>query len=141
MAAAAESRAPGQGEAAANPAAPRTGAEWVQRQLDRLHRQLKLTQPQEAAWAQFADTTLGNVRQIDDLYKDRAQHFEAMSAVDNVKNYQSIIQHEAEGLGRRAAALQALYDALSPEQKQAADRFFRYQEERREQRYMARHSG
>ena len=113
----------------------------MQRQLDRLHRQLKLTQAQEAAWAQFADTTLGNVRQIDDLYKDRAQHFEAMSAIDNVKNYQTIIQREAEGLGRRAVALQALYDALSPEQKQAADRFFRYQEERREQRYMARHSG
>ena len=131
----------GQGETAATPAPPRSGADWVQRQLDRLHRQLKLTQAQEAAWTQFADSTMGNVRQIDDMYKDRAQHFESMTAVDNVKSYQAIIQNEAEGLGKRAAALQALYDSLTPDQKQSADRFFRYQEERREQRYMARHNG
>jgi protein CpxP len=138
--AASEHRNAGQTESAATPVPPRTGVDWVQRQLERLHRQLKITPAEEAAWNQFADTTLGNVRQIDDMYKDRAQHFEAMNAVDNLKSYQSIIQSEAEGLGKRAAALGALYDSLSPEQKQAADRFFRYQEERREQRYMARHN-
>lgn len=112
---------------------------WVQQQVDRLHRQLKITPAQEAAWNQFAEIMRTNARHLEQLYQDRAEHFENMNAVDNLKNYQEIVQAQAEDLSKKVTAFQALYDTLSPEQKQSADRIFRYQEERREQRHMARH--
>lgn len=135
-----ENRSACQGENGGTAATPRGGLGWVQQQVERLHRQLKITPAQEAAWNQFADVMLANARHTDEMYQDRSQHFETMNAVENVKNYQAIIQAEAEGLAKRAASFQALYDSLAPEQKQAADRIFRYQQQRREQRYMARHN-
>lgn len=136
-----ENRGAGQGENGAATAAPRGGIGWVQQEVERLHRQLKITAAEEAAWNQFADTMLANARHIDEMYQDRAQHFETMNAVENLKNYQTIIQAEADGLAKRAASFAALYETLSPEQKQASDRIFRFREQRREQRYMARHNG
>lgn len=139
--------APAQAGNAGAANAPATGTnsrpsptEWVQRQIDRLHRQLAITPAQEQAWNQFAETMRANAQHTQQLYEDRAQHFQSMSAVDNLKNYQQIVQAEAEDLGKKVAAFQTLYDALSPDQKQAADRIFQHQEERREQRHMARHS-
>lgn len=127
---------PGSAEAAAPTAAP-NALNWVQVQIDRLHRQLRITPAQENAWTQFAETMRVNARHLDELYQDRAERFENMSAVDNLRNYQQIVQAQADDLARKAATFQALYESLSPEQKLAADRIFRYQEERREQRRMA----
>ena len=134
-----EARNPGAAGAPGATAGAQNGLNWVQQQVDRLHRQLKITPAQEQAWTQFAETMRTNARHLEQLYQDRAEHFENMSAVDNIKNYQEIIQAQAEDLSKKVAVFQTLYDALSPEQKQSADRIFRYQEERREQRHMARH--
>lgn len=111
----------------------------VEQQVDRLHRQLKITSAQEPAWTQFAETMRTNARHLEQLYQDRAERFENMSAVENVKNYREIVQAQAEDLSKRVATFQTLYESLSPDQKQSADRIFRYQEERREQRRLARH--
>lgn len=134
----------GNGGAAAAPGANAStqapsGLNWVQQQVDRLHRQIKITPAQEQVWTQFAETMRANARHLEQLYQDRSERFENMSAIDNLKNYQEIVQAQADDLGKKVASFQALYDSLSPEQKQAADRVFRYQEERREQRHMARH--
>jgi hypothetical protein len=133
----------GNGGAAAAPGANATagapnGLNWVQQQADRWHRQLRITAAQEQAWTQFAEIMRANARHLEQLYQDRSEHYENMSAVDNLKNYQEIIQAQAEDLSKKGAAFQVLYDALSPEQKQSADRIFRYQEERREQRHLTR---
>lgn len=112
----------------------------VQQRVDRLRSKLKITPAQEQVWNQFAEVMRSNAEQINQLYEDRAGHFQSMNAVDGLKNYQHIVQVQADNLGKLAAAFQTLYDALSPEQKQTADQLFRYQEERREQRHMA-HTG
>jgi periplasmic protein CpxP/Spy len=125
---------PGRGAAAGAPTSPTA---WVQQQIERLHTQLKITPGQEQTWNQFAEIMRANAEHMDRLYQDRAEHFQNMSAVENLKNYQQIVQAQAEDTGKKVAAFESLYDSMSPEQKQTADRIFRYQEERREQRHMA----
>lgn len=126
------------GAGTAGPGAPGSG-DWVQQQIERLHRQLKITAAQEAAWTQFADARRAGARRTEQLYQDRSARFRNMNGLELVQNRRDIAQAQAEDLAKELAAFQALYGALGPEQKQAADRIFRYQEERREQRRMARH--
>jgi len=122
------------GGAAGAPASPTA---WVQQQIERLHGQLKITPAQEQAWNQFAEVMRANADHMAKLYQDRSEHFQNMTAVENLNNYLQIVQAQAGDLSRKVETFQALYDTLSPEQKQAADRLFRYQEENREQRHMA----
>ena len=42
-----------------------------------------------------------NARDLEQLYQDRSEHYENMSAVDNLKNYQEIIQAQAEDLSKK----------------------------------------
>lgn len=117
---------------------------YAERQLARLHRELDITTAQEAAWTKFKDATIADARNIGQLYRERAANFEKMNAVDNLKDYQKILQTQADGLGSKVAAFATLYDSLSPEQKETADRIFRYKSRRAEQRHMAsmrRHRG
>ena len=129
------SEGPASGGAAAG--AP-SGADWVQQQIDRLHRQLRITAAQEPLWTQFADARRANAKHLEQLYEDRSAHYRTMNALELAQNRRDIAQAQAEDLAKEVAAFQALYGSLAPEQKQAADRIYRYQEERREQRRMAR---
>jgi protein CpxP len=115
----------------------RTPESWAEHQLSRLHRQLHITGGQEADWNKFREVTLAGARDLAQLYRQRADTFEKMNAVENLKDYQRILQKQAEDLGQKIAAFEALWNTLSPEQKETADRIFRYQEQRREARHLA----
>lgn len=58
----------------------RTSEGWAERQLGRLHRQLDITSAQEGDWAKFADATRQGAQNIEQLYRERSQNFETMSA-------------------------------------------------------------
>ncbi len=119
-------------------AAAPSGESWVERVLARLHRQLRITTAQEAAWSAYAITMRAVPEHLDRLYQQRAANYAGMSAVENLRDYQKIQQAQAEDLARQVTAFAALYNGLSAEQKQTADRIFRYREERRQQRRLAR---
>lgn len=125
--------------AAVGPGAP-VGTDWVQQQLERLHRQLRISQAQEPLWTRFADTRRANAQHVEQVYEDRSARYRNMNALELLGNRRDIAVAQAADLANELAAFQALYSALGAEQKQAADRIFRYQEERREQRRLARRS-
>jgi hypothetical protein len=48
-----------------------------------------------------------------------------MSAVDAVKSYQAVIEAHEAGMAKFVPAFQALYDSMSPAQKNTTDAMFR----------------
>ncbi len=111
------------------PSAPETPAQArarVERQIKRLHDDLKITPEQTSAWNAFADVMRANADHMDTLYQERARSFDTMSAVDSMRSYQRIVQAHAEDLQRLVPAFGQLYESLSPQQRQTADRMFRY---------------
>ena len=77
-----------------------------------------------------------NAADMKSLFKQRAQHFDQMTALEGLQSYERIAETHVANLRRLIPAFQAVYDALTPEQRRAADELFRYQRERRRTRMM-----
>ncbi len=113
------------------PSAPETPAQArarVENQIKRLHDDLRITPDQAQRWDAFASVMRANADHMDSLYQERAKSFDTMSAVDSMRSYQRIVQAHAEDLQRLVPAFGELYESLSPQQKQTADRLFRYRD-------------
>ena len=113
------------------PSAPETPAQAharVERQIKRLHDDLRITPDQAERWEAFANVMRANADHMDALYQERAKSFDTMSALDSMRSYQHIVQAHAEDLQRLVPAFGELYESLSPQQKQTADRLFRYRD-------------
>jgi hypothetical protein len=54
----------------------------------------------------------------------RAANLKTMSAVDDLKSYQTISDEHSEGLKRLIPAFEALYDKMTPTQQKHADQVF-----------------
>lgn len=115
----------------------------VENRLSDLHSRLKITSAQGQQWDQFAQVMRDNAKAMDQLYKDRSDKLTAMSAVDNMQSFAQIEQERAQDMQKLVPAFQTLYASLSDEQKQSADRMFRYEaahEQAKRQATAARHS-
>ena len=66
-----------------------------------------------------------NARDMDEAVEQRAQQFPTMTAVDNMQSYEKLAEDHVQHLQKLIPAFQALYDAMSPEQKKTADQVFR----------------
>lgn len=97
----------------------------VDRRLADLHSKLHITPEQNQQWEQFAQVMRDNAREMDQLYKQRADRFASMSAVDNMQSYAQIEQQRAQDAQKLVPAFQALYASLSDQQKKTADELFR----------------
>ena len=64
-------------------------------------------------------------RAMDELYQQRAEKMNSMSAVDNMQSYAQIEQQRAQDVQKLVPAFQTLYDSLSDQQKKLADDMFR----------------
>ncbi len=106
----------------------------VERQIERMHRALKITSAQEPQWQAFASIMRQNAADMKSLFKQRAQHLDQMTALEGLQSYERIAETHVANLRRLIPAFQAVYDALTPEQRRAADELFRYQRERRRAR-------
>lgn len=113
----------------------------VERRIAELHRQLQITPAQAQAWDEFAQVMRDNARTSDQAYRERGAHLATMSAVDNLQSFARLEQERAQGVQRLAASFQTLYNSLSEQQKQSADRLFRHYGERAPERrhFAARH--
>ena len=98
-------------------------AERVDARIKSLHDRLKITAAQEPQWNAVAQVMRENAQSMDQVIQQRHQT-QDMTAVDDLKAYQAIAQAHLQNVQKLLPAFQALYDTLSPEQKNAADDAF-----------------
>ncbi|HEY9133385.1 MAG TPA: Spy/CpxP family protein refolding chaperone [Dyella sp.] len=102
-------------------------ADAVERRIDDLHQQLKITDRQSKQWDAFAQVMRDNAQNTSQAFHDRAQKLATMSAPDAMKSYADLTQMHAENMKKLSSAFGDLYAVLSDEQKQTADTLYRNQ--------------
>lgn len=122
-----------------HPVAGRNAEERVENRIKELHAQLRITPAEESQWNQFAEVMRDNARSMDQAFRDRAQSFESMNAVQNMQSYEKLAQAHAQDLGKLVPAFQQLYGVMPDQQKQLADQVFRANAEQHAQRRAAHH--
>jgi hypothetical protein len=115
------------GSSQTSPAAPhakRASVDRVEARIAELHKELKITDAQGDLWNGFAQVMRDNSQSMQALADQRSLNQKTMSAVDDLASYETITEAHVEGLKKLVPAFQALYDAMSPEQKKTADAVF-----------------
>jgi periplasmic protein CpxP/Spy len=97
----------------------------VETRIKQLHSQLKITPDQEQAWDAVASVMRDSAANIDQLSQQRTEGRSTMSALDNLKSYQSIADAHADEMNKLVPAFEALYDKMTPAQQKNADMVFR----------------
>jgi hypothetical protein len=100
-------------------------ADAVERRIENLHAQLKITEQQSSQWDVFAQTLRDNARKADRTFRQRSRNVPTMKAPDAMKSCADITQSHAENMKTLAPAFSNLYDVMSPGQKRIADRMYR----------------
>jgi periplasmic protein CpxP/Spy len=126
--------APANQAATAN-AQPQTLEQMAEERIRDLHERLNITQKEQTAWNKFAQVMRENARQLDQVYQQRAQQFDSMNAVENMRSYAKIERMRARDVEKLVPAFRSLYATLTPEQRQTADALFRNRAEAAQQRH------
>ena len=98
---------------------------YVDRRINHLYSQLKITIAQAPQWSAFAQTMRDNAKRIDDAFKARAEKLPTMNAEDSLTSYAELAQMHAENMQKLSASFNALYATMSDQQKEIADKLFR----------------
>ncbi len=99
--------------------------ETLDQRIASLHAALKITPTQEADWAKVAEVMRSNDSDMRKLVADReARVPHQLSAVDDLKTYQSFAQAHVDGLKDLVASFEMLYAAMPDDQKMLADHVF-----------------
>lgn len=96
----------------------------VEARIKSLHERLKITAAEEPQWSGVAQAMRDNAGQMQQAMQQRRQSA-GMSAVDDLKAYQTIAETHVRGLQKLIPAFQTLYDSLSDGQKTRADALFK----------------
>jgi protein CpxP len=128
--------APTQNGTAAKPAAKTaetrmSRADRVEARIKDLHDRLRITPAQEPLWNNVAQAMRDDAKAIETIAGDRVQKVKTMSALDDLRSYESLAQAHADGLKKLVTAFAPLYDAMSDSQKKSADEVFRHHERHR----------
>lgn len=110
---------PVQAQAAQAPAVPR-----VERQIASLQRRLRITPAQQPQWDAFTGAMRENARQQEAAGAARASRPLTLAAPDDLRAHASAAQAQADAMARLVPVFDALYAALSPDQRAAADQVF-----------------
>jgi periplasmic protein CpxP/Spy len=114
---------------------PQTLEQMAEQRITDLHQRLNITAKQQTSWDKFARVMRENARQLDQAYQQRAQQFDSMNAVEDMRSYAKIERMRARDVEKLVPAFQSLYASLSPEQKQTADALFRNRAEAAQQQH------
>jgi protein CpxP len=106
-------------------------ADYVEKRIDELHAELKITPQQSQQWDAFAQVMRDNAHNTDQAFHDRAQKLPSENADDAMKSYAQLAQLHADNMQKLSSAFSALYATLSDEQKAIADPLFRNQHAKR----------
>ncbi len=89
-----------------------------------LHDELKIATDQEAQWKSVAQVMLANASAIASAVKDREHMSKGMTAIDDLKSYEAIVDAHAEGIRKLATAFAPLYASMPEGQQKNADAVF-----------------
>jgi hypothetical protein len=121
-------KASSQQQAMASRESGSAGMTAVEARIMDLHKKLHITAAQKPQWDNLTQVMRENAQTMMDLQKQRAADASAMSAVDVVKSYESVIEAHEKGMEKFIPPFQALYDSMSDAQKKTADSLFRSRE-------------
>ena len=96
----------------------------VERHIAGLQRRLKMTPAQQPQWEAFTAVMRQNATHMETLQRDRAERVTAMSAPEDMRSYAEVARAHADDLQRLVPAFDALYAAMTVEQKAVADHTF-----------------
>jgi protein CpxP len=111
--------------------------DFIEKRINDLHSQLKITAAQSSQWDAFAQTMRDSAKKAGDSYRERAQKLSTLSADDAMKSYAALAQGHADNLQKLAASFSTLYATFSDDQKKTADVLFR--DERAKHRAARKH--
>ncbi len=100
-------------------------AEFMEFKLEKLHKALKLTQNQEAAWNDWSE----KIKAGQPGWKDRKKEFEGMANLPVPERMEKMLAFAKERVARleeHLAATKAFYEKLTPEQRQTFDKEFSF---------------
>ncbi len=101
----------------------RSRVDRVEQRITTLHEQLAIAPDQETLWGAVAQAMRDHAKMVQQAIDQREQN-PAMTAPDDLKAYEAIIDANAQGMQKLVPAFQALYASLSDDQKKKADVLF-----------------
>lgn len=107
----------------------------VEHRIEQLHSQLRITPQEQSQWDAFAQTMRQSADNMRTAIDQRASQMDSMDAMQNMQSYAQLAQVHAQDMQQMASAFQALYQGMTPDQRQNADQLFRA----RDQQHMAQH--
>jgi len=99
-------------------------ADRVEKRIKELHDKLQITAGQEAQWGNVAQVMRDNANAMHASMTDRSTRLKTMTAVDDLKSFETVADQHAEGLKRLIPAFATLYDSMTPAQQKRADHVF-----------------
>jgi hypothetical protein len=114
--------------AGATPAPPNAPppADRIEAHIKKLHDQLQITPAEETQWSAVAQAMRDSASQLRSLAEARAKNADSMSALDDLKSYQTIAQAHLDGVNKLVPAFSALYASMPAAQQKNADLVFRH---------------
>ncbi|MCU1749110.1 Spy/CpxP family protein refolding chaperone [Pseudomonas sp. 6D_7.1_Bac1] len=109
----------------------------VEKRIKELHAKLKITDKQSAQWDAYAQTIRDNANNADKAFLERAEKLPSFTAEDAMASYARLAQLHADNMQKLATTFSALYGSFSDDQKKNADKLFRYEQDKREDRHEA----
>lgn len=102
----------------------RGGMVQVERRITGLQKRLKITPEQQPQWDAFTAVMRQNAAHMDALQRDRADKITTMTASEDMRSYAEVARAHADDVQRLVPTFDALYAAMTPDQKATADRTF-----------------
>jgi hypothetical protein len=99
--------------------------ETVEERIANLRTALQITAGEEPQWLKVAQVMRENAAAMEKLVADKsAKDVQNMTAVDDLKTYETFAQAHVAGLKNLTAAFEALYNKMPEPQKKIADQVF-----------------
>jgi protein CpxP len=108
--------------AMANSDAKRDAA--VEKHINELRAELKITPAQESQWSEVVATMRENAKELDLAIDKRVANAAGATAIDDLNAYAEIAQAHADGVKKLARVFAGLYSVMSDVQKKEADEAF-----------------
>jgi len=102
----------------------------VEIRIAELHDQFLITPTQEALFKAYADVMRSNAQAMQVLFQERAQSPDT-AAINQLRWYARLTTAHAEALTKLVPVFDTLYQAMSDQQKKAADKVFAQLQQRR----------
>ncbi len=127
-------------ENSGNQAAPQRGQmkprpemrmQSIEERINMLHEAFGITKEQEPAWSAVAQVMKENDAKITASIKERRLKAGNMSAVDSLKSIEALTEEHLAGMRKMIPVFQVLYNEMSSNQKEVADRTFGHFEGRK----------